>query len=115
VLVAEGPTYGGARVAASLLRFRRVYGEEARGEAALHASQSGCPPPGAGAGTVEPEQLPSLRPRRAGAGTRERSAEGGDAGAPDWVTGDGWRPAVWVRGAHSPKTAASGAAVFVVG
>src|SRR5260221_1472666 len=66
VLLVEDSSYRGTCLAASLLRFRRVHTEEAGGEAALHASQSRCPRSGAGAGTVELEQLPSLCFGRAG-------------------------------------------------
>jgi putative transposase len=40
-----------------------------------------CPGSSAGAGTVELEQLPSLRFGRAGTSAGQRSTEGGDAGA----------------------------------
>ncbi len=48
------------RLAASLLRFRRVHWEEASGETALHAPQPRCPQSVAGARTVELAQLPSF-------------------------------------------------------
>jgi hypothetical protein len=54
-------------------------------EAALHGSQSRCPGLGADAGTVELEQLPSLRFGRAGISAGQRSIQSGEERARNYI------------------------------
>src|SRR5580704_1469179 len=76
----SGITYAGAGrirsdMAAAVLRFRRVLGQETGGEAALHAAQSGEARTGSGAAALGLEQFPVLRVRRTGACGSQRAAE----------------------------------------
>src|ERR1700734_1690650 len=66
----EDARHRGTHLATTLLQFRWFHSKEARGKAALHASQSSCPRVGAGASTMEPEQLLTRRWR-----TRASSGE----------------------------------------